>query len=78
MPNDSTYFERFFEELSLAIDPIQIVVGGISYFVKKIDKPLVSLGREGDAMLEVQLHDGRTLYFRFSDLQSFLVGRPWE
>lgn len=73
-----TLLERFQEEIELQIDPIQIIVGGLIFDVKDIDKPLYLSKMASEVMIDANLRDGRKLTFPLSSLQGFISGRPWE
>lgn len=71
-------FDRFLEELETNIDPIQIIVGGITFDTKKIDKSLSLSAAASDIIIDATLRDGRILVFSLSSLQGFITGRSWE
>lgn len=75
---ENALFQRFFEEVADDIDPIQVIVGGSVFEVKRVDKPLVLPGFEAQALVEAELRDGRRLIFPFASLQGFISGRSWE
>jgi hypothetical protein len=73
-----TLLERFLEEIELEIDPMQIIVSGLIFDVKKIDKPLYISKVVSEVVIDADLRDGRKLTFPLSSLQGFISGRSWE